>query len=255
MVIRTGSQCTVTKSTHHAERKQYEAAFERARAIQYPELDRFEQLAGFAVDRERLEAAARVLQCPIKANAPNWQHGRVLYTLARQYIAWAAAPTTFLDIGTAKGFSACVLSWAIADAGVSGHRIVSLDIVPPDLLVARNSIVECDKLMTVQQFVEPFIAPNVDVKFYGGGSAQWLNATPQDLHVGFAFVDGKHTFDAVTFEALCISRRQIRGDVIMFDDAQITPVYEATKQLRRYYRRDVIYLESARRGYCVAVKC
>jgi predicted O-methyltransferase YrrM len=242
------------KSTHHFDRRLYDEAFERARKVEYPELDRFEALAGYAVNRERLEAAARVLQCPIKANAPNWQHGRVLYTLARQYIEWAEAPTVFLDIGTAKGFSACVLSWAIADADVCDHRIVSVDIVDPEAFIARNSVIECEKLMTVQQFVAPFAAPGVDCKFYGKGSAHWLNLTRADVHVGFAFVDGKHTFQAVAFEALSIEKRQREGDVIVFDDTQIPDVHKAVMQLRRY-RRDAIYLSGARRCYCVAVKC
>lgn len=242
------------KSSSQFDLERYNEAFERARAIEYPTLDRVEALAGYAVDRSRLEAAARVLQCPIKANAPNWQHGRLLYTLARQYIEWAKAPTTFLDIGTAKGFSACVLSWAIADADVCDHRIVSLDIVEPDTLVRRNSVIECDKLMTVQQFVQPFIAPGVDVKFYGKGAANWLIQAPRDVHVGFAFVDGKHTFDAVAFEAISIEKRQRSGDVIVFDDTQIADVYKATLQLRGY-RREAVHLNLARRSYCVAVKC
>lgn len=243
------------KSTQQYNREEFEAAFERARKIEYPELDRFEALAGYKVDRDRLEAAARVLQCPIKANAPNWQHGRVLYTLARQYISWAPAPTTFLDIGTAKGFSACVLSWAIADAGVCDHRIVSVDVVDPEAFVVRNSIVECEKVMSVHQFVAPFIAPDVQVTFLGKGAAHWLIKTPADVHVGFAFVDGKHTFQAVTFEALNIAKRQRKGDVIVFDDTQIADVHEATLQLHRTYRRDSLFLSKGRRGYCVAVKC
>lgn len=244
------------KSTHHIDRERYEEAFERARSVEYPELDRFEQLAGYAVDRARLEDAARVLQCPIKANAPNWQHGRVLYTLARQYIAWRKdpRPTTFLDIGTAKGFSACVLSWAIADAKAA-HRIVSIDVVDPDALVARNSVIECEKLMTVPQFVAPYVAAGVEVTFLPNGSASWLIKTPRDVGVGFAFVDGKHTFQAVTFEALNIAKRQAEGDVIVFDDAQINEVHDATRQLHKTYRRDTLYLSKSRRGYCVAVKC
>jgi cephalosporin hydroxylase len=243
------------KSTAQHELGEYERAFERARAFDYPELDDFERRAGYAVDRARLESAARVLQCPVKANAPNWQHGRVLYTLARQYIAWAAAPTTFLDIGTAKGFSAVVLSWAIADAGACNHRIVSVDLVEPDAFVRRNSVVECEKLMTVQQFVAPFVAPGVDIKFLGGGSARWFANAAPDVHVGFAFVDGKHTFQAVALEALCIGKRQLRGDVIVFDDIQLTEVARAALQLREKYRREFIHLKRAHRAYCVAVKC
>lgn len=242
------------KSTPHFDRERFEEAFERARAIEYPEVDKFEKLAGYAVNRERLEAAARILQCPIKANAPNWQHGRVLYTLARQYLAWATESTVFLDIGTAKGFSACVLSWAIADASALQHRIVSLDIVDPEAFVPRNSIVETETLKTVHGFVAPFIAQGVRVEFHGGGSAKWLIKQPRGAHIGFAFVDGKHTFQAVTFEALELAKRQRKGDVIVFDDAQIGEVQDATMQLRNY-RRENLYLSSCRRGYCVAVKC
>lgn len=242
------------KSTsQQRDRREYEDAFDRARAIEYEELDRFETLAGFAVARDRLEAAARILQCPVKANAPNWQHGRLLYTLARQYIGWAAAPTVFLDIGTAKGFSAVVLSWAIADSD-RRHRVVSLDLVEPDTFVRRNSIVECEKLQTVQQFVAPFAARDVDIEFRGGGSARWLRDTPSDVHVGFAFVDGKHTFQAVTLEAISIEKRQLRGDVIVFDDVQLGEVARATLQLRNY-RREYIHLSRTTRAYCVAVKC
>jgi len=237
----------------HSEQAAYDAAFNRARAVEYPELDRLEQLAGYAVDRARLESAARILQCPIKANAPNWQHGRVLYTLARQYIAWQKVPTIFLDIGTAKGFSACVLSWAIADAGAA-HRVISIDVVEPDTFVKRNSVVECERLMTVQQFVAPFIAAQVSVEFLGRGSADWLIKAPRDTHIGLAFIDGKHTFQSVTLEALSIAKFQCRGDVMVFDDTQIPDVGRATMQLRNY-RRDGIYLSGAHRSYCVAVKC
>lgn len=244
----------MTKSIRRHSRAEYDAAFIRARAVEYPELDRFEQLAGIAVNRDRLESAARVLQCPVKVNAPNWQHGRVLYALARQYIAWAPEPTTFLDIGTAKGFSACVLSWAIADGGKPGHRVVSIDIVEPAARVARNSVAECERLLTVHEFVAPFAAPGVPIEFLGGGAGRWLTRTPIEVHVGFAFVDGKHTFDAVASEAISVDKRQHRGDVILFDDTQLSDVQKATMQLRNY-RREGIYLSTVQRSYCVAVKC
>src|SRR3989304_7206134 len=69
--------------------------------------------AAFALERTRLEAAARVLACPIKAGPPNWQHGRVLYALTRRYRLTAEGPLYCLDIGTAKGFSALCLLWAV----------------------------------------------------------------------------------------------------------------------------------------------
>ena len=61
---------------------QFHKAFELADRS-YPVVDEFEQRMGFAVDRERLEDAAGVLACLLKKNPPKWQHGRVLYALAR----------------------------------------------------------------------------------------------------------------------------------------------------------------------------
>ena len=57
-----------------------------------------------------VEAAARVLACPLKANPPNWQHGRVLYAGYRAYLAGLQRRVLLLDIGTAKGFSAAAMS-------------------------------------------------------------------------------------------------------------------------------------------------
>lgn len=228
---------------------QYDTAFGRELRSRYRVIDTYEERTGFKVDEARLEAAARVLACPVKVNPPNWQHGRVIYSTAMRYLMYAREPVVFLDIGTAKGFSACVMTWAIAASG-RAHEVVSIDVMEPTDRVARNSVAELDGLKTIAEFVEPFIDPTVKTSFFGGGSLSWLDHHTD--HVGFAFVDGKHTYDMVLAEQMKISCRQQMGDIIIFDDIQIEPVQRAVKKLKGY---DVLTMDTgAGRKYAIAFK-
>lgn len=211
-------------------RADYDAAFERERAMAYPAIDNFEQRMGFAVDRARLEAAARVLACPVKRNPPSWQHGRVIYAAARRYLTRRGMETSlFLDIGTAKGFSAVVMAWAIADSGASGY-IESFDVVDPNARQRRNSVADLDDpLKTVWQLTRPFVLLS---PYFGCSGSAAKEARGDRIH--FAFVDGKHTFEAVTADAAGIKARQQPGDVIIFDDLQIPGVDDAVGNLSGY---------------------
>lgn len=229
--------------------QQYNLAFDRERRQEYPIIDRFETNVGYAVDRDRLESAARVLACPVKVNLPNWQHGRVIYSTLMRYLRYTHEPVIILDIGTAKGFSACVMTWAIA-ATHHTSPVVSIDMMDPCSRVRRNSVGELDGFKTVHEFVAPYIDTFVPVEFLGGGSLQWLQKNTR--RIGFAFVDGKHTYDAVTAEYAAISKCQDAGDIIIFDDLQIEPVHRAVSKLKGY---DVIELKTeVGRKYAIAVK-
>ena len=229
--------------------QQYNAAFERERRQSYPVIDALEKNLGFAVDRARLESAARVLACPVKVNPPNWQHGRIIYAMAMRYLKHTTEPVIFLDIGTAKGFSACVMTWALT-AVHHTSPVVSIDVMNPQARVRRNSIAELGGLKTIQEFTEPFIESFVPVEFLGCGSMAWLE---QNTHrIGFAFVDGKHTYEAVMAEHIAIAKHQELGDVIIFDDIQIEPVHRAVSKLKGYA---VMKIDTgAGRKYAIAMK-
>lgn len=195
-----------------------------------------------------------MLACPVKANPPNWQHGRVIYALAREQLDDGSGGSgCFLDIGTAKGFSAVVMSWALADAGV--HREVhSVDVMNPLERVSRNSVAEAEgDLLTVPEFVAPFIAPTVPVHFHGGGSLALLKDMVRlGLTVKFVFVDGKHSYGAVTEEIACLLQLQRPGAIALFDDMQIPGVAEAVKRARGYEVSRV--RAGVGREYAVAVR-
>jgi precorrin-6B methylase 2 len=232
----------------------YEAAFAWEQTQEYYDIDMLERTLGHAISRPDLERAARILACPVKANPPNWQHGRVLYALVRNTLEEERNGGVLVDIGTAKGFSATIMAWAVADAGAR-CRVVSVDAVDPNTRVLRNSILECDgTTLTVPEFVAPFIDPAIHhVEFHGGGSLALLNNLRSNgTRVRFAFVDGKHNATTVTEEARLLAMLQRHGDVVLFDDLQIVPVADAVANLRTYAITRVRV--NALRAYAIGVR-
>lgn len=239
-------------------RSEYDSIFNKERTHNYPIVDMYERMHEFAIDRDRLESMARVLACPLKVNPPNWQHGRVLYTTLRFFLERLFKPKdgtlyTIVDIGTAKGFSACVMSHAIADAKMLNVGIVSLDVINPNARVARNSVIEVDGFQSIAEFTHTFVNPRVSVDFHGNGSTPWLElAMRMKSRIPFAFIDGKHTYEQVRFEAAAMAKLQQPGDVVVFDDCQIEPVGRAVSEIRQDY--ELRYVDIGVRNYCVAVR-
>lgn len=211
----------------------YARIFDEERQQAYPTVDTFEWACGFALDRVKLEGAARVLACPLKNNPPNWQHGRVLYAAARQffeslpYETWINA----LDIGTAKGFSALCVQWALNDSSRRG-RVVSLDVLNPYGVESRNTVSELDGPVTLMQILEPW--PEADaIEFHRSTGIEHLREHVRRQH--FAFVDGKHSGEVVAQEAALLARRQEPGDLTIFDDAHMPDVAKAIQTARGNY--------------------
>lgn len=236
-------------------RAAYLAAFDLAQRLEYPEIDRLEQNTGFAIARHRLNAAARVLACPLKVNPPHWQHGRVVYAMVRKVLV-SGIDGLLLDIGTAKGFSATMMASALADAGVE-RRLVSVDIVGPEERVERNSIAELEHgPLTIREYVSRFwpigTGCEIGCEWYGGGSQPLLRRLKADgCKVALAFIDGKHTTQAVHAEAEIIREMQDRGAVIVFDDLQLPQVANAVRDLAGYTEQ---YVTAGPRRYAIATR-
>ena len=208
----------------------YQAAFETEAAKSYHVVDTFEVMAGYALEPERYLPAARVLACPLKVHAPNWQHGRVLYALTRQYLAGCNGPVNLLDIGTAKGYSALCLLWALQDSPCYG-RVTSVDVIDPHGHDRRNTVAECDGPKTLDEILKPW-PESQKIDFIQSTGQKWLAEHTERVHV--AFVDGKHSYDAVSWEAALLAERQFVGDLVLFDDVQIPDVNMAVMGLTSY---------------------
>lgn len=229
--------------------EEYTSRFERERLSVYPVVDAFEAQCGYRVNRERLDAAARVLACPVKAHSPCWAHGRVLYSVASRYLTKTAGPVSMLDIGTAKGFSALCLLWALEDSWVSG-TVTSVDVIDPHERVKRNTIAEVDGYKTLAETLEPWPEAKA-IRFIRSTGIDWLKSRVERLHV--VFVDGKHTAAVVSQEAALILARQLTGDLCIFDDVHLPEIRAVVRGLQHSYT--VEYLDILpHRGYAVAVR-
>jgi hypothetical protein len=237
-------------------RQAYEAAFEAARAELYPTVAAFENRMGYALDRTRMEDAARVLACPVKANAPHWQHGRVLYAAARrrlEELAMGGECIRTLDVGTAKGFSALCLRWALDDSGKYGD-VTSVDVIDPEARVSRNTVAEVDGLLTLDETLTHW--PESDrINFEQSTGIDWLlghqrHFDGKPYRIPIAFIDGKHTGEVVRQEGKLLAHVQQPGDLAVFDDAQIPGVSVAVASLDEWYR--IEYLQAGPRQYAIA---
>jgi len=240
-----------------ATREQYDEAFAKERLVFYPEIVEVERRLGYAIDRFGLEDAARVLACPVKVNPPNWQHGRLIFAAARKYISTLpkGAVPLFLDIGTAKGFSALCMQWACeyvdGPVALDDWNIVSLDVIDPGARIRRNTVAEVDKLKTLAEILAPW-PETLGIKFIQSTGVDWLRRTGERVH--FAFIDGKHTFDAVDAELRYLSRLQRPGDVAILDDMQIPGVRKALYEARGFYTWSEVALKAASRAYALATR-
>lgn len=214
----------------------YQAAFEKECANTYPMVDAF--VGAFDLDRDRLEGAARVLACPVKKSPPNWQHGRVLYAESARYLKLLPSDEwiNLLDIGTAKGFSALCLLWALRDSGVEGH-VTSVDVIDPGARVARKTIAEIDGLQTLAETLAPW-SEAAEIEFLQSTGIDWLQANKGRVHI--AFVDGSHEAAVVGREGHLLSDRQQSGDIAVFDDVHRPDLLAAVRSLKYFYEFSVI---------------
>lgn len=234
-------------------REAYLAAFGKESQVDYPGVTELETRLGYRAPREALLEAARDLACPLKVNPPNWQHGRVLYAHLRAYLAEERQHGQVVDIGTAKGYSAVVMAWALRDGGREVLPLYSIDIVDPFDRVARNSLAELEGLKTVPELATPHLHGAPMPSFRGGGSIAWLkNAVAGHRRIGFAFVDGKHHPQVVRDEIELLARCQVPGDRCIFDDMQIEGLRQ---QVRRQKHYSCEFLEVLpKRSYAIGVR-
>jgi hypothetical protein len=235
----------------------YRAAWETERKREYPVVDAFEARCGYALSRTELEAAARVLACPVKKNPPNWQHGRVLFARARKYLErdefYCGHPkrqeVRILDIGTAKGFSALCLQWALNEAESIG-RVTSVDVIDPYARVKRNTIAECDGLKTLHETLRPWSDAQA-ISFAKSTGLDWLDSHHERIHI--AFVDGSHDGDVVLEEGRLLVKRQEHGDIAIFDDVDRADISDAIHRLGGSYRFERIEV-LPNRHYAIGVR-
>ncbi|NOL48014.1 cephalosporin hydroxylase family protein [Synechococcus sp. MIT S9220] len=234
----------------------------KASSISYPEIDSYERDVGYSIDLEWLNDLALQTQVVCKTSPVCYEHGRLLYSTIRAYLADNNfSPTEKLSIvetGTARGFSSICMAKALHDASHPGV-IHTFDLLPHDVPIYWNCIADHQRgplsrsslLDRWNNLISNYII------FISGDTRNQL----QKMHfsrVHLAFLDGAHTFDDIIFEFNQIKDHQKSGDYIIYDD--YTPSYfpelvKAVDYICLTYSYSFLKISaSTSRGYLIAIK-
>lgn len=238
--------------------EKYRELFEIAKNGSYPDIDQVEKETGFAVDRAWLDNLALHTQITIKTfkgSTNAYPHGRLLYSLLRQYIATYKPPyVQIIETGTARGFSSLCMAKALEDAGVDG-RIVTVDLLPHIKPMFWNCIDDHEGPKSRAELLAPWSDLTKKIVFMQGNTLSILPKIGMD-RVNFAFLDARHITLSVMGEFNFVEDRQQHGDMIVFDD--VTPglfpgVVKAVEKIEASGNYDFRRLSiNERRGYAWA---
>lgn len=242
-----------------ASAKHYESLFAHARRLSHPEIDDFEARYRHKIPTSWLEELALQTQVVVKSSPLNWQHGRVLYCVLRDYLEKAKRQNltvTVLETGTARGFSAVTMARAIVDSDSTG-MVLTLDLLPHNTAMMWNSISDISGPKSRSQLLSAWKEELDRIVFVEARTGIKINNLGLS-RVHFAFLDAGHTRDDVLAEYQFVEERQTSGDVIIFDDVTDIPgneVRAAVEIIRKSGKYEVLEVGNfSERSYALAVR-
>jgi hypothetical protein len=188
--------------------------------VEYEGVQKYEAETQYCIDRTWLDDLALLTQVSIKTTELCYAHGRVLYSAVSTYIANRGnrvASMNIVETGTSRGFSSLCMAKALADLNVCG-KIVTVDAVPHHTRRYWNCLLDESGPVTRSESLEKYHdLAAMYVVFLQNDSLLQLERLSLG-RINFAFLDSSHEFEDVLGEAISVSREQLIGDVILFDD-------------------------------------
>ena len=225
-------------------------------------IDILEKENNFLIDRDWFNKLAFSTQIVIKKSELNYAHGRVLYSVLRNYISTLNQKNKYLNIvetGTARGFSALCMAKALSDSEIEGS-IFTIDVLPHFKKMFWNCASDHvkgeqtrhDLLSEWSDLLERYI---IFLQGYTGHILPKIALS----RINFAFLDGAHTYKDVLFEFDTISKKQKKGDIIIFDDynkIKFPGVVRAVKNILRREEYNILLIENknTNRDFVIAKK-
>ncbi len=241
-----------------ANKEEYLQIWETAKNKKYLLIDDFEKKYNEQINFEWYNKLALHTQVVIKKSDIVYVHGRLLYTSLANYIKTNNLHSyNVLETGTARGFSAICMAKALQDNNKEG-KIITFDVLPHNIKMYWNCIddnqqkkTRAELLVKYNDLIERYII------FYQGNTKIELPKI-QTPRIHFAFLDSAHEYYYLISEFLNIADKQIKGDIVFFDDYTPTKfpgVVRAIDEIcRKYnYSKEIITI-SNERGYVVAKK-
>jgi len=238
-----------------ASKQKYLEIFEVAKNEKFKNIDLFEESNSYKIDRNWLDTLALHTQVLIKNSKINYQHGRVLYTSLCKYLK-DNDDITILETGTARGFSALCMSKALSDSKKIG-KIFTIDILPHNKKMIWNCIDDIEGPKSREELLNPWSNNLQNIEFIRGKSNKVLKKLNLN-RVNFCFLDAVHKFEDLKIEFNYVSEKQLKGDIIIFDDVTIdkfNQVVEFVKKIENEKKYSINFLSSSdERGYAIAKK-
>lgn len=235
----------------------YLEIFENIKKKNYPEIDKFEKNFKRNINISWLNELALHTQVVIKKSSINYQHGRVLYSTLSNYLEKNKnlKDINIFESGTARGFSSICMSKALIDSNAKG-LIHTIDIISNTDKIYWNII--DDHIVgktTRSELLKPWKEEIKNIYFYEMKSSEFCEKI--DLkRINFAFLDAVHDEKNISLEFNYVKNRQMKDDIIIFDDFddQYNSLKEYTlREVPIYYNFKVLESEK-NRHYLIAFK-
>ena len=150
----------------------------------------------------------------------NYERGMLLYSLIAKY-----KPKNVLEIGTAEGYSALCMAWAMTDYDING-RIFTIDPKPFDVPIKREitweenpkheSIMLSTKELWNKLANKEWIKKIEVLTGFAGEILQ--KKTKEFPKMNMGFIDGHHTYEAVIHDFYAFLQTASENFSLLFDD-------------------------------------
>ena len=210
-------------------------------------------------DYKFINNLAYLTQVTIKKSRIDFNHGKLIYIILNNYLKLNKSNKNFniIDVGTARGFSSLIMSKVLNDLSING-QIYTIDIIPHNKKIFWNCY--ADHIFGKQtrgQLLKEYNNLIKDINFLTGESFKEINKINLD-RINFAFIDGSHEYDDVKKDFNEISRKQVKGDLILFDDYTknfFNGVVKLVDQIEKNKSYNIQrFISSEQRGYALACK-
>ena len=150
----------------------------------------------------------------------NYERGILLYSLIAKY-----KPKNVLEIGTAEGYSALCMAWAMTDYDING-RIFTIDPKPFDVPIKREITLEENPkhesiMLSTKELWNKFANKEwiKKIEVLTGFSGEILQKKTKEFpKMNMGFIDGHHTYEAVIHDFYAFLQTASENFSLLFDD-------------------------------------
>jgi len=161
----------------------------------------------------------------------NYERGILLYSLIAKY-----KPKNVLEFGTAEGYSALCMAWAMVDYDING-KIFTIDPKPFDVPIKREITLEENPkhesiMLSTKELWNKFANKEwiKKIEVLTGFSGEILQKKIKEFpKMDMGFIDGHHVYEAVIHDFYAFLQTTSENFYLLFDDYILNGIRGVTK--------------------------